>query len=167
MVAYTTQLSGLEADGCRLRARSLLSRVLHGKRLVFRLEWPAALHAKLRASRWTPFPKPAHFHFLEGMAVPTSSQQLLCSSAYHAAISRPSQRVCFECGGPFKPGQLKSQGRKATLARGRDSLPRTEAAARQDPRVIDARVSIVSRPGRSAAFSVVDLQGPPTLEPST
>ena len=115
MVAYTTQLSGLEADGCRLRARSLLSRVLHGKRLVFRLEWPAALHAKLRASRWTPFPKPAHFHFLEGMAVPTSSQQLLCSSAYHAAISRPSQRVCFECGGPVKPGQLKSQGRKENL----------------------------------------------------
>ena len=65
------------------------------------------------------------------------------------------------------PANSSHKAERKTLARGRDSLLMTEAAARQDPRVIDARVSIVSRPGCSAAFSVTDLQGPPTLEPST
>ena len=91
---------------------------------------------------WTPLPKPAHFHF----AVPTSHQQLLFSSVCHCqAQCLQGQRICFECGGPVKPGQLKSQGPMTTVARGREALLITEAAARQGPRAIDARVSSTSR----------------------
>ena len=94
---------------------------------------------------WTPLPKPAHFHF----AVPTSHQQLLCSSVCHAAIARPSafKASAFVSSVVVlsKPGQLKSQGRRTTVAREREALLITEAAASQGPRAIDARVSRASR----------------------
>ena len=105
---------------------SLLSHVLRGKRL------DAVAQTSALPLRSTNEP-------------PTAALLERVSCCHCQAQCLQGQRICFECGGPVKPGQLKSQGPMTTVARGREALLITEAAARQGPRAIDARVSSTSR----------------------
>ena len=71
-----------------------------------------------------------HLQFLQGMAVPTSNQQLLFSRMYHAAIARPSA---------FNASAFASS--VAVF----DARQCSHTAAREGSRGIDARVSSASR----------------------
>ena len=54
--------------------------------------------------------------------------------------------VCLHCGGPVKPGQLKAQGRRTLLARGREALLQDAS----DPRGLSASKDVAAGRGMNS-----------------
>ena len=64
------------------------------------------------------------------------------------------QRICFSCGGPVKPGQLRRQNRRTQLARGREAMINQLADDNNAPRVFLNKLKSASKDvaGRGMAF---------------
>ena len=101
------------------------------KTTVFSVEWPLTSRAALRASPGVP-PFPLRYGGTNEQPTTIFLKPLSCCHCQAQYLQ--GQRICFKCGGHVKPDQLKSQGRRTTLARGREALLITEAAARQGSR---------------------------------
>ena len=55
------------------------------------------------------------------------------------------QRICFGCGGPVKPGQLRRQNRRTQLARGREAMINQLADDNNAPRVFLSKLKSASK----------------------
>ena len=76
---------------------------------------------------------------------PTSAFLERVACCHCSALCLEGHRACFECGGPVKPGSLKSQARRTALARGREALIDQTSLQRITTKVKSASKDVAGR----------------------
>ena len=102
-------------------------------------------------------PEPIHFGGTEDCPTGAFLERVAC--CHCSAQCFEEQRVCLECGGPVKPGSLKSQNRRTALARGRGALIDQLASEDDGPRVFLAKVKLASKDVADRGIGLASFEG--------
>ena len=89
-------------------------------------------------------PEPTQYAGTEERPTAAFVDRINCCHCF--ALCLQGQRVCLHCGGPVKPGQLKAQGRRTLLARGREALLQDAS----DPRGLSASKDVAAGRGMNS-----------------
>ena len=87
--------------------------------------------------------EPIHYGGTEAKPTAAFLESINCCHCGTSCLD--GQRICFGCGGPVKPGQLRRQNRRTQLARGREAMINQLADDNNAPRVFLSKLKSASK----------------------
>ncbi|OLP98785.1 hypothetical protein AK812_SmicGene18734 [Symbiodinium microadriaticum] len=99
-----------------------------------------AVHAYQQSVRRN---EPIHYGGTEAKPTAAFLESINCCHCGTSCLE--GQRICFSCGGPVKPGQLRRQNRRTQLARGREAMINQLADDNNAPRVFLSKLKSASK----------------------
>ena len=87
--------------------------------------------------------EPIHYGGTEAKPTAAFLESINCCHCGTSCLD--GQRICFSCGGPVKPGQLRRQNRRTQLARGREAMINQLADDNNAPRVFLSKLKSASK----------------------
>ena len=87
--------------------------------------------------------EPIHYGGTEAKPTAAFLERINCCHCGTSCLD--GQRICFSCGGPVKPGQLRRQNGRTQLARGREAMINQLADDNNAPRVFLSKLKSASK----------------------